>query len=63
MAHNCPVCGCKCTCGGDIDDIIFPDTRDEASCTCCDDQDFYCDDDADAEIENEYLQEAIHGKS
>lgn len=35
MAHNCPVCYCRCHCGGDIDDIVFNDTKYECHCTCC----------------------------
>lgn len=36
MAHECPVCGMRCHCGGDIDDLCLPDSQQEASCTCCD---------------------------
>jgi len=25
--HTCPECGQACTCGGDIDDIMFEDSR------------------------------------
>jgi hypothetical protein len=36
MAHDCPECGSRCHCGGDIDDLVFNDTQYEARCTCCD---------------------------
>lgn len=47
MAHSCPVCGCTCHCGGDIDDICFDSNEELDSCTCCDefeedDEDFEC---------------------
>ena len=35
MAHDCPKCGLRCHCGGDIDDLVFDDTEHEARCTCC----------------------------
>ncbi len=49
MAHECPHCGCTCHCGGDIDDICFSGTPEEAACRCCeddyldgeDDEDYY----------------------
>lgn len=40
MAHECPECGMKCHCGGDIDDIVFPDTPEELACTHCEDGDY-----------------------
>lgn len=39
MAHDCPECGCKCHCHGDIDDIVIPDSEAEIKCTHC-----FCDD-------------------
>jgi len=27
MAHECPDCGMRCHCGGDIDDIVFDDNK------------------------------------
>ena len=39
MAHECPECGMKCHCGGDIDDIVFHDTPEEAMCSHCDYED------------------------
>ena len=35
MAHSCPICDCTCYCGGDIDDILLPDSAAEYRCTCC----------------------------
>jgi hypothetical protein len=35
MAHECPDCGCSCHCGGDIDDILFLDSKYAVTCTCC----------------------------
>lgn len=46
MAHECPDCFQVCHCGGDIDDIIFSDTKEELHCSHCpeeDDED--CEDD------------------
>ena len=51
MAHECPECGCRCHCGGDIDDIVLPSTRYENNCRCCpdplgeDDGDYFDEDD------------------
>jgi hypothetical protein len=47
MAHECPDCGLSCHCGGDIDDIMFPDSKYAVTCTCCDrseDEEEYYDD-------------------
>ena len=35
MAHECPECGSKCHCNGDIDDIVFDDDAAGGHCTCC----------------------------
>lgn len=35
MAHNCPNCGLRCHCGGDIDDLVFTDSEREAFCDHC----------------------------
>lgn len=32
MAHECPKCGMKCHCNGDIDDLLI---YDEPNCNCC----------------------------
>lgn len=35
MAHECPECGMKCHCNGDIDDMVLPSPKDESACVCC----------------------------
>jgi len=54
MAHECPDCGMRCHCGGDIDDIVFDDNKYSKGCCCCeskylpdDDDDNHCDGDQD----------------
>lgn len=37
MAHECPVCGQWCHCGGDIDDCGNNFPLDQANCTHCPD--------------------------
>lgn len=39
MAHSCPICSSGCHCGGDIDDIYFEDTPEQANCRCCNNDD------------------------
>lgn len=36
MAHECPDCSLPCHCGGDIDDLVFNDTKYELLCGHCD---------------------------
>lgn len=36
MAHECPECGMRCHCNGDIDDIMLPSAKHEAACEHCD---------------------------
>jgi hypothetical protein len=36
MAHECPECGCRCFCHGDIDDLTLGIRND---CQCCWDDD------------------------
>ncbi len=36
MAHECPICGLTCHCGGDIDDCVFNDEQYLDDCDCCD---------------------------
>ena len=38
MAHECPECGDRCHCGGDVDDLVFNDTRYEIMCKHCPDE-------------------------
>lgn len=35
MAHECPECFDGCYCGGDIDDMLMNDTKEELRCTHC----------------------------
>lgn len=51
MAHLCPECGCRCHCGGDIDDLVFENTLYEAHCQHCP----YDDDDWTDEDDEEWL--------
>jgi hypothetical protein len=39
MAHYCPDCAQLCHCNGDIDDITFEGTKEEALCEHCSDED------------------------
>lgn len=39
MAHECPSCGIRCHCNGDIDDLLLNRDRDVALCRCCPDPD------------------------
>jgi hypothetical protein len=55
VAHNCPVCGCKCHCHGDIDDLVLDDDGYTALCECCDENDDPWEDDYYEETE-EYEQ-------
>ena len=32
MAHECPECGLRCHCNGDIDDLVFSDEDTDAKC-------------------------------
>lgn len=46
--HVCPVCGCACSCGGDIDDILFDDPFEDfisCECDCWEDGECWRDDD------------------
>lgn len=36
MAHECPECGLRCHCGGDIDDLVFAGSKAEIACVHCD---------------------------
>lgn len=37
MAHTCPECGCRCHCGGDIDDLCFG-VAEKYCCHCEEDE-------------------------
>ena len=63
MAHECPECGCRCYCNGDIDDCLMPDKKAEMACICCDDYDEaeYDDEDTDEYVspERQKLNDAM----
>lgn len=40
MAHECPICGLSCHCGGDIDDLCFFDSKYAVHCTHCPDDEY-----------------------
>jgi hypothetical protein len=50
MAHSCPTCYVTCYCGGDIDDLVFDNSKEQFSCTHCEeyygDEDYWPDDDS-----------------
>ena len=55
MAHQCPNCGLKCHCQGDIDDLILGENY---NCSCCDrdDDDDYDEDDDEGMEDGFYFQ-------
>ena len=56
MAHECPECCETCYCHGDIDDIIFDGTEEQAHCD-------HCPDDEPEDNDDDYsVYEGIYGE-
>lgn len=47
MAHECPMCGMFCHCGGDIGDLLFCEDEREDCDHCEDEDDYYHDEQED----------------
>lgn len=60
MAHECPVCGLTCRCGGDIGDCCFGETEDLVCTHCPEDRDADGPEDEDDARRIERLQQDGH---